>query len=658
MQVKSISQTLRELGKLISPVFTGSANRAAVPRLLLLGVMAGTISLALSTITILLFSAVLQAVAPPEIVNGSFKDIAEFSSWLINSNAAAYCITLAFAAAMVGLWRARQVTKDQRQAWLYTIGILYLILILNATEVAFSYIVSSLNTAFSTRNESAALQALIAVGANLAILLPISYAFRIASESFQNFWRSFMSESLLEGYLANKNFYSIGAGLKPGPTRIDNPDQRISQDADEFTAETSQLLIEFFRSAIAATSFSLVLWTISQTAFVLIIGYAISGTLGASLIGRKLLSLNYKQLEYNADFRYNITQLRDNAESIAFYSGEDNEGSRLKRALRRAIDNKYTLIRNLAGLSVFNIGFTQVQALLPFALLWVPFFRGDIELGQIVQTAIAVGSVSAAFNFFATNYNSIVNLLANASRLEELFHAVRNCSQVASEQTCKALGSHKIILIHRASLATPDSSRLLVQNLDLDIQQTDRIMIVGPSGCGKTSLLRMVAGLWRPTEGTCQARSFQEGVIFVPQRPYLFTASLTELLRYPRLGAPLEQKDLQELLESVNLPNLLNQHPDHKQSIEWQRVLSMGEQQRIAFARILLSDAQFALLDEATSALDPNNERSAYQLLQAAGLGYMSVGHRASLLDYHDHVLKLNPGGSWELMPATQYVFD
>jgi hypothetical protein len=160
MQITSISKTLRELGKLISPVFTGSANRAAIPRLLLMGVMASAVALALSAITILVFSAVLQALAPPDLVSGALSDITALSSWLINSKVAAYLVTLAVAAIMVGFWRVKHVTTDQRQAWLYTIGILYLILIVNATEVTFSYIVSGLNTAFSTRNESAAHQAL------------------------------------------------------------------------------------------------------------------------------------------------------------------------------------------------------------------------------------------------------------------------------------------------------------------------------------------------------------------------------------------------------------------------------------------------------------------------------------------------------------------
>ena len=220
------------------------------------------------------------------------------------------------------------------------------------------------------------------------------------------------------------------------------------------------------------------------------------------------------------------------------------------------------------------------------------------------------------------------------------------------------LGANQIIWTNKASLTVPNLKRSLVQSLDLDVHQTDRIMIVGPSGCGKTSLLRMFSGLWKPSEGACRAKSFQQGVIFVPQRPYLFTASLSELLHYRSPSAPLAKKDLAALLNSVNLAELLDQHPDTEQPVEWQRVLSVGEQQRIAFARVLLSGSQFALLDEAKSALDPNNERSVYQLLKRRGMGYISIGHRSSLIEHHEKVLKLDTDGCRAVMPAQDFSFD
>ena len=656
--MQSVPQTIRELGKLISPVFTGSANRSALKRLAWQGAVASIIGLGLCVSSILAVSAGLQALMPSEIIASALKETVDFASWLVDSKAAATVITLAAVSGVFVMAKARQYTNQQRQAWLYAVGIIYLILLSSAIEVGLSYIASSLNTAFSSKNEAGALQTIIAIASILAIALPIAFAYSVTEQSFQNYWRSFMSASLLDKYLTNKSFYKISAGLTEDGTRIDNPDQRIAQDTDEFTAETSQLITELIRTFIAAASFSLVLWSVSRLAFGLIIGYAAAGTLAARLVGRRLLSLNYKQLEYDADFRYSITQVRDNAESIAFYCGETQENDRLKRNLKQAITNKYVLIRNVAGLATFNLGFNQIQAFLPFALLWIPYFRGEISFGQIIQAATAIASVAAAFNFFAINYNSIVNLLANASRLEELFEALKKIDQNTQAVDSKDLSANQVIQTHKASLQVPNSKRLLVQKLDLDIKPTDRILIVGPSGCGKTSLLRMMAGLWQPLEGECRAKTFRDGVIFVPQRSYLFTATLNNLLNYPNQTASLGRHELQHLLERVNLPQLLEQHPDLEQAVEWQRVLSVGEQQRIAFARVLLSKAQFALLDEASSALDPDNERRVYQLLQSAGMGYMSIGHRASLLNYHDQVLRLEPEGSWKLVPAADYAFN
>jgi putative ATP-binding cassette transporter len=214
-----------------------------------------------------------------------------------------------------------------------------------------------------------------------------------------------------------------------------------------------------------------------------------------------------------------------------------------------------------------------------------------------------------------------------------------------------------MIHVESATLTIPNQERTLVRNLSLDLDQGSHLLLVGPSGCGKTSLLRMFSGLWTSATGVVASRGFRDGVIFVPQKPYVFSGSLREQLLYPDVDLDLNQERMYTLLDSVSLSSIHQTLESSEAFIDWPRVLSVGEQQRIAFARVLLAKAKFVLLDESTSALDIPTERTVYQLLRDAGAGYVSVGHRSSLLPFHDSVLELDREGGWTMFHAHDYAF-
>lgn len=259
--------------------------------------------------------------------------------------------------------------------------------------------------------------------------------------------------------------------------------------------------------------------------------------------------------------------------------------------------------------------------------------------------------MTRVFSFIVDNFPDIANLISNGQRLSEIGHGFDlsvhdfetgpSLSASHSAPEAKLLAPGVMIHVESATLKIPSGERTLVRNLSIDLDQESRFLIVGSSGCGKTSLLRTFSGLWSPASGVVASRGFRDGVIFVPQKPYVFSGSLREQLLYPDVELDLNQERMYTLLDSVSLSSVHQTLESSEAFIDWPKVLSVGEQQRIAFARVLLAKVKFVLLDESTSALDIPTERAVCQLLQDAGAGYVSVGHRSSLLPFNDSVLEL-----------------
>jgi putative ATP-binding cassette transporter len=374
-------------------------------------------------------------------------------------------------------------------------------------------------------------------------------------------------------------------------------------------------------------------------------------------------------LKLEADFRYGLVHIRDNAESIAFYRGEQQEQKEGSRRLGGVIQNYNKLIIWEALINVIQRSYDYFSRFLPWLVIAPIYFAKQVDFGVFGQASIAFSQVLFSVSYIVNNIDRLAAFSASISRLEGFQGKVEAISgdvaaQSAFEQGQPALEggsgipaeSADSILVSHVDLVPPRSSRRLIHDLSLQVAPSQRLLVVGPSGCGKTSFLRLVSGLWPAAAGRVHRPPVGE-LMFIPQKPYMLLGSLREQLCYPQGTERFTDGQLRHVLEEVRLPDLVHRYPDLDIKQDWPRLLSLGEQQRLAFARLLLNSPRFVVLDEATSALDVSTEKRLYELLVQREMAFVSVGHRPTLKDYHDTVLELDGSGAWRLLPAASYTF-
>ncbi|MCC5667075.1 ABC transporter ATP-binding protein/permease [Nostoc sp. CHAB 5784] len=481
------------------------------------------------------------------------------------------------------------------------------------------------------------------------------------------FWRQWLTDYFLNQYLYQQNFYHLTVY-----SEIDNPDQRIAEDIQNFTQQCLYFALVISDSILQLIGFSGLLWGISQPLMVFLIVYAIAGTVVTTIaFGRILVSINFEQLKREADFRYGLIRIRDNAEAIAFYQGEVVESQELWQRFGRVFSNFTRLIRWQLGLDLFQNSYQYITFLLPTLVLAPQILSGELEIGVSAQAGVAFRSILIALGLIVSQFEQLSALAAAVTRLDELqttihigFHQPPAASKIVLnwvEDAC--------LSFQNVTLQTPDYQTVLVQDLSFTLAVGESLLITGKSGVGKTSLLRALAGLWDAGSGTIthperrRSPSFAlaeplaekrleektSRLLFLPQRPYMVLGSLRQQLLYPHSDRVVANDELLQVLQQVNLTNLVERTGVLDAVEDWGRVLSVGEQQRLAFARLLLQSPQYAILDEATSALDENNQTLLYGLLQKTDITYISVGHRSSLRSFHRWMLELQGGGSFML---------
>jgi putative ATP-binding cassette transporter len=520
-----------------------------------------------------------------------------------------------------------------------------------------------------------------------------------------------MTDRTLQLYQDNRVYYALERGRE-----VDNPDQRIAEDVKAFTSFSLQLFLTIVTSIIDLVSFSLILYSIYPQLFIAIVGYSLFGTVTTTWLGKDLVRLNYDQLTREANFRYSLVRLRDNAESIAFYAGEDLEGKAISDRLKLLISNSRELIGTQRNLEFFTNGYRFMIQLLPVAVVAPRYFAGAIELGVISQSVGAFNHILNDLSIVVNQFEQLSRFSAGIERLSVFFDAMRSLDpersdsslpllRLANETSAKEMENGRAIVlplgqefgkidlrqmpaapnlpildIVKLDLCTPDKKRLLIRDLSLKLLEGQDLLIVGSSGAGKSSLLRAIAGLWADGNGRID-RPVDGEVYFLPQRPYCALGSLKDQLLYPSLEQMdpedypeghvvsrshvlkqrLTDEDLLEVLEKVDLGQLAARSGDGdpirglQAVLDWSNTLSFGEQQRLAFGRVLVNQPRLVILDEATSALDMVAEAKMYTLLRdmgkktltsggklsGPGLTYVSVGHRPSLVAYHDVRLRL-----------------
>ncbi|XP_078174293.1 ABC transporter family protein [Carex rostrata] len=641
-------------------------------------------------------------------------------------------------------------SEDKAEARLRLGAVFALTLATTGISVGFSFLGRDFYNSLANKDQEQFMKQLLYYLGAFAGGIPIFVLRDYARETLSLRWRSWMTTYYMKRYFKNRTFYKIQS-----QSIIDNPDQRIVDDLSAFTGTALAFSLTLFNAAVDLISFSNILYGIYPPLFVVLIVYSLGGTAISVFLGKGLVNLNFMQEKKEADFRYGLVRVRENAESIAFYGGEENELQLLIDRFKRAFENLSELLIASRNLDFFTSGYRYLIQILPAAVVAPMYFAGKIEFGVINQSVSAFNHILSDFSLIVYQFQAISAFSAVIDRLGEFddlldgnessillkhdstegikiaFKEISDPISISSNGSTLQTEPQKLLEVQSLTLQAPRSRNVLFTDLSLEITNRDHLLVMGPSGSGKTSFLRALAGLWNsgsgnivyyitgdrqtpdstankstePMNNSLETQDEEEliqsskyrrlgGIFFLPQRPYMVLGTLRQQLLYPTWTDDLllssddpkkkgsltflsegsttneamekpkmpTSDDLIEALQLVRLGDILSRFNGLDAIREWSSVLSLGEQQRLAFARLLLAKPKLILLDESTSALDEENEAHLYRQIEKAGITYISIGHRKTLLKYHKRVLNImksdsNDNGSsrnWSARPINQ----
>ena len=479
-------------------------------------------------------------------------------------------------------------------------------------------------------------------------------------------WRAWLTDRMTGDWLDGKAYYRS----RFIDETIDNPDQRIQSDIDIFTAGTgplpntpnntsgATLLFGAISSVTSMISFTAILWKLSGTLTLPFVGvnvpramfwiglvYVLFASVIAFWIGRPIIWLSFNNEKFNAVFRYALVRLRDASEAVAFYRGELAERTGLRQRFAPVVDNYKRYINRMIGFYGWNLSISQIIVPLPYILQVPRFIAGQIKLGDMTQTASAFGSIQEGLSFFRNAYDQFAGYRAAIIRLHGLVVADEEARALPTVTTTPCVDG--TVQLDDVEVRTPDGKQL-IKPLDMHLEIGDTLVITGPSGSGKTALLRSLAELWPFCSGTLTRPCGPNETMFLSQLPYVPLGDLRAVVTYPGKEGSIDDETLRRTLQKVALPHLVDRLAE---VLDWAKVLSPGEQQRIAFARILLTKPKVVFLDEATSALDEGLEFICYQLVRTElpDTILVSVTHRTTVEQHHTHELELLGDGEWRL---------
>lgn len=523
-----------------------------------------------------------------------------------------------------------------------TLGVVYMLVLLNQWN-------NSFYSALQNYDAKKIFDELIHFSwlAAIYILLAV-YSYYLQQTLILN-WRRWLTTRFIDIWLQNKTYYNLQMFGKD----TDNPDQRISEDVRQFVEMTLSFGIGILKAFCTFASFVVILYNLSGSLSFTFMGktwtingymlwasllYSVIGTYITHLVGRKLVKINFIQQKYEADFRFSMIRLRESAESVAFYRGEAQEGSVFKQRFKMLLDNFWKLVNKQKQLVFLNSGYSQIAIIFPFVVAMNRYLTKEVTLGGLMQVASAFGRVQDSLSYFVDMYSSIAQWQAVVMRLTYFGRHMHEVSQQAERFHVERFAAADVVEVSNMQINLPDGKPLL-ENLSFTLHPGHNVLIKGVSGSGKSTLLRAISGIWPFVDGKIFLPK-RDKLMFIPQKPYLPLGTLRAALNYPG-NKPIDDTELIYLMDLCQIGYLKD-----KLDLEadWSHVLSVGEQQRLAFVRAHIQQPQWLFLDEATSALDEDTEATMYSLLQERLMQttVVSVGHRSTLNKYHELVLRLN----------------
>ncbi len=560
-------------------------------------------------------------------------------------------------------WRLVLPYFRSEERWI-AIGLLVGAIVLTLAAVTVNVAFSEWNRRFydslQNKDEAAFWTEMVNFGWIAALAIAFGVARGLVSPYLRLRWRRWLTGHYLSHWLDGRGYYRIELERK-----VDNADQRIAEDLRLLGFYTMTLLLGLISAVATLISFLFILWQLSGPISLSFIGldvmipgymvwaaliYAFLGTWLANLVGRRLIPLNFLQQRYEANFRFGLMRVRENAEGIALYRGEPRENEVLEAKFTDVFNNAWRVLVTEMQLVFYQIGYGQLAIIFPYIVTAPRFFAGAITLGVVMQTAQAFGQVQTALSFFIDNYTNVAELRAVMDRLKGLQDAIEE--KPAENITVAAEPGRADVGTSGLDLALPNGQTLL-KDLDLVLPKGTSTLITGTSGSGKSTLFRAMAGIWPFGRGRILIPAGAR-VLFLPQKPYIPIATLRDAVKYPDENSTATDADIVSALEAARLGHLASRLDEE---VHWSNTLSGGEQQRLAIARALVFRPDWLFLDEATASLDEANEAAVYGVLKERlpGTTMISIGHRPSLRQWHEQRLELKraPGETGSLNVVT-----
>jgi putative ATP-binding cassette transporter len=566
-----------------------------------------------------------------------------------------YKITMSDAPAVIDRWKTARrfvgairmfLTSEVRgRAWTFVGLLVAFALAVNGLNVANSYVGRDFMTAIANRDMDGFVRQAVLYVVVFAATTAVAILYRFTEERFGIFWRVWLTDRVIRSYMADRTYYRLKEYANVG-----NPDQRIADDIRTFTATALSFTLMFMNGALAAISFSGVLWTISPLLFGVAVGYALLGTFTAIYLGRPLVGLNYRQSDLEANFRSDLIHVREHAESVALLVREGRLTTRLLRRLDELAANFRRITSVNRNLGFFTTGYNYLIQIIPALIVAPLYIRGEIEFGKITQSAVAFAQLLGAFSLIINQFQSLSSFTAVVARLSALTDAVEQ-GPPAGRPMPEIIEAPDRVAFEGLTLSDARDGRTLVKDLAVEIPYGKRVAVVGPDEAARVTLFRATAGLPETGSGrVCRPNLNQ--ILFVSERPYLPPGTLRELLLRSGMEKNVTDNEILATVTDLEMDSIVKRAGGLEKELDWASALSVGEQHLVTGARILLARPRFAMIDRVGSGAKPEFRRRVLRALAARGISVITLTESVPDLELFDAVLALPGDGTWSWQPT------